>query len=68
MTREPVGEPDPHAAYVLHWDDRLEVVAGETLAGGPIPNALRRVGLESTTQLLAAVIGRIDLLLPDVRS
>lgn len=68
VTREPLAEPDPHAAYVLHWDDRLEVVAGATLAGGPIPNALRRVGLESTTQILAAVIGRIDLLLPDVRS
>ncbi len=68
VTREPIGEPDPRAVYVLHWNDRLEVVAGATLAGGPIPLALRRVGLESTGQLLAAVIGRIDLLLPDVRS
>jgi hypothetical protein len=67
VTREPTGEPDVHAAYVLHYDDRLEVVSGTTLAGGPIPNALRRAGLDSTKQILDAVIGRIDLLLPDVR-
>lgn len=67
VTREPLGEPDVHAAYVLHYDDRLEVVSGTTLAGGPIPNALRRAGLDSTKQILDAVIGRIDLLLPDVR-
>lgn len=67
VTREPIGEPDVHAAYVLHYDDRLEVVSGTTLAGGPIPNALRRAGLDSTKQILDAVIGRIDLLLPDVR-
>lgn len=67
VTREPVGTPDLHAAYVLHYDERLEVVGGAALAGGPIPGALRRAGLESTAQLLAAVIGRIDLLLPDVR-
>jgi len=67
VTREPVGTPDPHAAYVLHYDERLEVVSGTSLAGGPIPGALRRAGLDSTKQLLDAVIGRIDLLLPDVR-
>lgn len=67
VTREPLGVPDVHAAYVLHYDDRLEVVSGTTLAGGPIPNALRRAGLDSTKQILDAVIGRIDLLLPDVR-
>jgi transcriptional regulator with XRE-family HTH domain len=67
VTREPVGEPDPRAAYVMHHDDRLEVVSGETLAGGPIPPALRRAGLDSTQKLLDAVIGRIDLILPDVR-
>lgn len=67
VTREPVGEPDVHAAYVLHYDDRLEVVSGVALLGGPIPNVLRRAGLDSTKQILDAVIGRIDLLLPDVR-
>lgn len=67
VTREPVGEPDLHAAYVLHYEDRLEVVSGTTVAGGPIPPALRRAGLDSTKAILDAVIGRIDLLLPDVR-
>lgn len=67
VTREPVGVPDVHAAYVLHYDDRLEVVSGTTIAGGPIPPALRRAGLDSTKAILDAVIGRIDLLLPDVR-
>lgn len=67
VTREAVGEPDVHAAYVLHYDDRLEVVSGTTVAGGPIPPALRRAGLDSTKAILDAVIGRIDLLLPDVR-
>ncbi len=67
VTREPVGEPDVHAAYVLHYEDRLEVVSGTTVAGGPIPPALRRAGLDSTKAILDAVIGRIDLLLPDVR-
>ncbi|MCC6350832.1 MAG: helix-turn-helix transcriptional regulator [Candidatus Eisenbacteria bacterium] len=68
VTREPVGEPAPRAVYVLHWNDRLELARGVTLAGGPIPETLRRAGLESASQILAAVIGRIDLLLPDVRS
>lgn len=67
VTREAPRVPDPRAAYVLHYDDRLEVVSGATLAGGAIPDALRRAGLDSTAKLVAAVIGRIDLILPDVR-
>ncbi len=67
VTREPVEAPDPRAAYVMHHDDRLEVVGGDALAGGPIPPALRRAGLDTAEKLIAAVIGRIDLILPDVR-
>lgn len=67
VTREPVGKPDPRAAYVLHYDERLEVVGGSTLCGGPIPTRLRREGFDDAQHLIDAVIGRIDLLLPDVR-
>lgn len=67
VTREPLTEPVAGAAYVMHHDDRLELVSGATLAGGPIPPSLRRVGLDTTQKLRDAVIGRIDLLLPDVR-
>jgi transcriptional regulator with XRE-family HTH domain len=67
VTRDPVGTPDPHAAYVLHYEERLEVVSGAALTGGFIPVALRREGFDDAAHLLEAVIGRIDLLLPDVR-
>ena len=67
VTREPVGTPDPGAAYVLHYDERLEVVGGTALAGGPIPADLRREGFDCARNLIGAVIGRIDLLVPDVR-
>lgn len=67
VTREPVERPDPKAAYVLHYEDRLEVVGGAALCGGPIPVALQREGFDDARHLIEAIIGRIDLLLPDVR-
>ena len=67
VTREVAGEPDRRAAYVLRLEGRLEVVGGDALLGGPIPAALRAAGLDSTAALRAALIGRIDLMLPDVR-
>lgn len=54
-------------AFVLRCDGRLEVVSGDTLGGGPIPMPLREAGLDTHEALRAAVLGRIDLLLPDVR-
>lgn len=53
VTREPLGEPQPAEAYVLRREGRLEVANGIALAASP--------------DMHAAVIGRIDLLLPDVR-
>jgi len=67
VSREPVQRPDPKAAYVLHYRDRLEVVGGAALCGGLIPVALRREGFDDAQHLIDAIIGRIDLLLPDVR-
>jgi len=67
VTREPLETPDPRAAYVLHYEERLEVVGGASLCGGTIPPALRREGFGDAAHLIEAVIGRIDLLLPDVR-
>ena len=53
VTREPLETIDPFAAYVLRRDGRLEVLTGAVLAARPESHLL--------------VIGRIDLLLPDVR-
>jgi transcriptional regulator with XRE-family HTH domain len=67
VTREGAGSPDVHATYVVRCNGRLEVVSGGALAGDRIPDALRDAGLATPAALHAAVIGRIDLLLPDVR-
>jgi transcriptional regulator with XRE-family HTH domain len=67
VTREQPAEIDARAAYVVRCDGRLEVVLGSTLAGGPVPDALASSGLRSTAALRTAVVGRIDLVLPDVR-
>ena len=53
VTREPLETLDPFAAYVLRRDGHLEVLTGAVLAARPESHGL--------------VIGRIDLLLPDVR-
>jgi hypothetical protein len=67
VTREVAQPLDPCAAYVARCDGRLEVVRGRTLAGPGLPDELRLAGFHSLEALRAAVVGRIDLLLPDVR-
>jgi len=67
VTRESADPPDTRAAYVVRHEGRLEVVRGTALAGGGIPDALRFCGFVTAEALRAAVVGRIDLLLPDVR-
>ncbi len=68
VTRENPQPVDTRAIYVVRHDGRLEPVRGTALAGGAIPESLRAIGLDSADALRAAVVGRIDLLLPDVRS
>jgi len=53
VTREALETLDPFAAYVLRRDGRLEVLTGSALSSRP--------------EMHGMVIGRIDLLLPDVR-
>ena len=67
VTREGADPPDTRAVYVVRCAGRLEPVRGTALAGGGIPDALRVVGLATSEALRAAVVGRIDLVLPDVR-
>ena len=67
VTREPLGEPRADAAYVVRARGRLEVVAGSVFAGAMPPDALRSAGLADPASLRSALVGRIDLLLPDVR-
>jgi hypothetical protein len=67
VTRESADPPDTRAVYVVRCAGRLEPVRGTALAGGGIPDALRAEGLSSSEALRAAVVGRIDLVLPDVR-
>jgi len=64
VTRDTPATPAPGAAYVVRAAGRLEVVAGEALAGGALPEPLRAHTPEA---LLGAVVGRIAFLLPDVR-
>ena len=68
VTREPSEEPRREAAYVVRVNGRLEVVPGGALAGGSPPEPVRAAGLPDAAALRAALVGRIDLLLPDVRS
>ncbi len=67
VTREGADPPDTRAVYVVRCGGRLEPVRGTALAGGGIPETLRAEGLASSEALRAAVVGRIDLVLPDVR-
>jgi transcriptional regulator with XRE-family HTH domain len=67
VTREGADPPDTRATYVIRFDGRLDVVRGTALAGGAIPDALRARGFVTAESLRAAVLGRIDHLLPDVR-
>jgi len=71
VTRDRVDEAADHdhgpLAFVLRCKGRLEVVSGDTMGGGPIPLPLRTAGLDTHEALRTAVLGRIDLVLPDVR-
>jgi transcriptional regulator with XRE-family HTH domain len=67
VTRESTSAIDPRATYVLRRNARLELVRGEALAAEAVPASLRARGFDSPESLRAAVVGRIDLLLPDVR-
>ncbi|MEO5987537.1 MAG: helix-turn-helix transcriptional regulator [Candidatus Eisenbacteria bacterium] len=71
VTRDRDDEAAKHEhgplAFVLRCLGRLEVVSGDALGGGPIPLPLRDAGLDTHEALRAALLGRIDLLLPDVR-
>ena len=66
VTRETAEEPQREAAYVVRVRGRLEVVPGSAFAGAP-PEPLRALGLTDGAALRGALVGRIDLLLPDVR-
>jgi transcriptional regulator with XRE-family HTH domain len=67
VTRDTNETPRRDAAYVVRADGRLEVVPGTAFTGSPAPDALRALGLADASALRAALVGRIDLLLPDVR-
>jgi transcriptional regulator with XRE-family HTH domain len=67
VTRDLHGETRSDAAYVVRAAGRLEVVAGSVFVGALAPDAVRAAGLTDAAALRGALIGRIDLLLPDVR-
>jgi len=67
VTRETGELPRRDAAYVVRVNGRLEVVPGSALAAGSAPESLRASGLTDASALRGALVGRIDLLLPDVR-
>jgi transcriptional regulator with XRE-family HTH domain len=67
VTRETGEQPRRDAAYVVRVNGRLEVVPGSALAAGSAPEPLRASGLTDASALRGALVGRIDLLLPDVR-
>lgn len=67
VTRETAEEPRRDGAYVVRVRGRLEVVPGVVFAGAAPPEPLRGAGLADAASLRAALVGRIDLLLPDVR-
>jgi len=67
VTRE-VGEaPEDRAVYVVRIDGALDLVRGDQLVNGDIPAPLKSAGIHTMAALRAAVVGRIDLILPDVR-
>ncbi len=67
VTRELPGETRSDAAYVVRAAGRLEVVPGSVFVGALPPDAVRAAGLNEAAALRTALVGRIDLLLPDVR-
>jgi transcriptional regulator with XRE-family HTH domain len=67
VTRDLHGETRSDAAYVVRAAGRLEVVAGSVFVGALAPDAVRAAGLTDVAALRGALVGRIDLLLPDVR-
>jgi transcriptional regulator with XRE-family HTH domain len=67
VTREPLAGDGGDDAWVVRANGRLEVVRGDVFTGAAPPEALRAAGLGDATALRAALVGRIDLLLPDVR-
>lgn len=67
VTREPLDGAASDAAWVVRVNGRLEVVPSAAFAGASPPEALRAAGLTDPSALRAALVGRIDLLLPDVR-
>lgn len=68
VTREPLsGAPEPAALYVLRCAGRLEVARGDALATSAPPAWLRAAGLADAAATREAVVGRIIMVLPDVR-
>jgi len=67
VSREPLGGLRDDDAHVVRAGGRLEVVRGAAFAGAPLPEAVRGAGLTDPAALRAAYVGRIALLLPDVR-
>jgi transcriptional regulator with XRE-family HTH domain len=67
VSREPLDTPRAGDAYVVRAAGRLEVVSAAALTNGEAPEALRAAGLADAGALRAAFVGRIALLLPDVR-
>ncbi len=67
VTREPFDATLADSAHVVRVNGRLEVVPGRVFEGAPVPEPVRAAGLHELAALRAALVGRIDLLLPDVR-
>ena len=68
VSRDGLDTPEPGVAYVVRCGGRLEVIGADVLRGGAIPTALRADGLTDAAALRGALLGRIALLLADVRS
>jgi len=68
VTREPADAAlVADALYVLRCAGRLEVVHGELLARAGAAAALTTLGFADARQARSAVVGRVAMLLPDVR-
>lgn len=67
VSREPLETPRAGDAYVVRAAGRLEVVSAAMLTNGETPEVLRAAGLAGAGAMRAAFVGRIAMLLPDVR-
>ena len=67
VTREPLDESLADAAWVVRLNGHLEVLPLAAFMGATLPGAMRAAGFADGSAMRAAVVGRIDLLLPDVR-